>query len=691
MPDPTTPGYEDVFLAVLSMDTYMRDSSDSIANLSNLKDQSALGNATIERDSTSFLINDQATGFFAQSYVDPNYGTIISYRGIPGLSLSEVLSPLNIARGAIDSTIQLAAQFYQQVTALSCATPFTANAIFTGHSEGGALAGIISSVYGKQAVVFDNTGFENVLSAIRSGVAADVPSTLTTFYGSVNPADDIPPIVENVRGFAVSGDIAALTRAFQNAPVATMTVGPTSPIGPIDRHNSTLTPILTYGYALVPSSNNWMDAASYFTGYLFSDPIAKALGITSAGGNDEAYFMRAEIAYSAIGTGTMPYGDTGIASLYADVGTLGDLLDDDSLTGLLDTAGKALGEIAVQFAGDQAAAANTNLSLAQGAFELDGSTLKVDLDPGEWTSTFQQADHSIARTTAVVGLGNFFNAVLSNIAVQMSSSDPTYSWTISNGAGFSAPLLKQLNEITQADIALSGGDLSAAGTPPVANDGTPGGALLVGGEGQGSITGSANGNDIIVGGSTVTTGDGNDIILAGGNPESVTVGKGNNLILADSAEMSVTLTYAGATGASGTTPGDDLVVGNSAGGDTFTFNGADKAAFTVVWGGSGDDTFDIKTTSSASSANVLLLTMSGVTASNITSLDMSALQSYVDKEFASYGSSAPMIVILNASSSDTLKYNGSVVSSPGVASSSYTFVSTTFLGDDGLRSRYKLV
>ncbi|TMK42456.1 MAG: hypothetical protein E6G70_24570, partial [Alphaproteobacteria bacterium] len=253
MPDPTTPGYEDVFLAVLSMDTYMRDSSDSIANLSNLKDQSALGNATIERDSTSFLINDQATGFFAQSYVDPNYGTIISYRGIPGLSLSEVLSPLNIARGAIDSTIQLAAQFYQQVTALSGATPFTANAIFTGHSEGGALAGIISSVYGKQAVVFDNTGFENVLSAIRSGVAADVPSTLTTFYGSVNPADDIPPIVENVRGFAVSGDIAALTRAFQNAPVVTMTVGPTSPIGPIDRHNSTLTPILTYGYALVPS------------------------------------------------------------------------------------------------------------------------------------------------------------------------------------------------------------------------------------------------------------------------------------------------------------------------------------------------------------------------------------------------------------------------------------------------------
>jgi hypothetical protein len=53
MPNPTTPGYEDVFLAVLSMDTYMRDSSNSIANLANLKDQTALGNATIRRDSAS--------------------------------------------------------------------------------------------------------------------------------------------------------------------------------------------------------------------------------------------------------------------------------------------------------------------------------------------------------------------------------------------------------------------------------------------------------------------------------------------------------------------------------------------------------------------------------------------------------------------------------------------------------------
>jgi hypothetical protein len=36
MPDPTTPGYEDVFLAVLSMDAYMRDSDNLIVGLSNL-------------------------------------------------------------------------------------------------------------------------------------------------------------------------------------------------------------------------------------------------------------------------------------------------------------------------------------------------------------------------------------------------------------------------------------------------------------------------------------------------------------------------------------------------------------------------------------------------------------------------------------------------------------------------------
>jgi hypothetical protein len=36
MPDPTTPGYEDVFLAVLSMDTCMRDSNDLERGLSKL-------------------------------------------------------------------------------------------------------------------------------------------------------------------------------------------------------------------------------------------------------------------------------------------------------------------------------------------------------------------------------------------------------------------------------------------------------------------------------------------------------------------------------------------------------------------------------------------------------------------------------------------------------------------------------
>jgi hypothetical protein len=71
MPDTTTPGYEDVFLAVLAMDAYLRDSNDLKLGLSKLASVSQLGNATLGTNSlTSFGINDQATGFLAQSYVD---------------------------------------------------------------------------------------------------------------------------------------------------------------------------------------------------------------------------------------------------------------------------------------------------------------------------------------------------------------------------------------------------------------------------------------------------------------------------------------------------------------------------------------------------------------------------------------------------------------------------------------------
>jgi hypothetical protein len=87
----TDSAYENVFLAVLSMDTYMRDWRGlATKDLTNLASTDQIGTATVEQNS-SVLGNavqggrlDEADQFFAQAYSDPTYGTIISYRGILG-------------------------------------------------------------------------------------------------------------------------------------------------------------------------------------------------------------------------------------------------------------------------------------------------------------------------------------------------------------------------------------------------------------------------------------------------------------------------------------------------------------------------------------------------------------------------------------------------------------------------------
>jgi hypothetical protein len=160
---------EDVLLAVLAMDTYMRDWRKLANNLTNgLGDQ--IGNATVGKDSRILVAgsdggrSDQANQFFAQAYSDSTYGTIVSYRGIG--SPGEFTNATGIAYGNISVRVEMAAQFYQKIAAdlPGSPTPFAANVTFTGHSMGGALAGIISSVYRQQAIVFDNTGFENALN-----------------------------------------------------------------------------------------------------------------------------------------------------------------------------------------------------------------------------------------------------------------------------------------------------------------------------------------------------------------------------------------------------------------------------------------------------------------------------------------------------------------------------------------------
>lgn len=714
----------DLFLAILALDAYNRGYNQGMKFTGDSDFAGTqIGDAKII-DSAAKPSNS----FYAVAYNWPggNVQTVISYRGttFPGLpDWHDVWDGWRLSLGyAHASQPQEALAFYSQVQSDTGAQAIQ----LTGHSLGGGLAAFVSDLTGSPADAFNNIPFGIGVAAytVSSGSfeGANIPTNSATVRQFITEGEVATSLTArsafvffSLLGSGIGdGEAAALALnglSLDNSVGSSQTLRPYA--GPAasatDLHSQSLMVMLLY--ANINQKTDWSSIGPQLYAALYNDDLAKAVSFekTNDGWYTPSAKMMAAIAYSALTSGYMPFGDTAVQSLFNDADTLGAAQKAGQFTDFLSsyapyysnqttysvTPVGALTEIAVQFAADQAEAAqqagtgnpsDIDQSFAQGAFVSNGSSLKVDLNPTDWTTTFQHADKP-SGTTAIFGLGDFFNAVLSNVTASLNFSDPTYSWITSNAAGFSAPLLKQLNEITQADLALTGGDLSAGGTLPEANDGTPGGALLIGGNGKGTIVGSTKGNDIIVGGQTIIAGDGNDIILAGGGAENITVGSGKNLILANSAGMSVALTYVGALGApypgasasggSGQGPapsthkGDDLVVGNSAGGDTFTFNGADQAAFTVVWGGSGNDIFDFKTTSPSAYANVLLLTMNGVTASNITALDISKLQSDVDKTYASSGD-VPTIVVLNATASDTIKLNDVTLSSPGVTITTHT-------------------
>ena len=586
----------------------------------------------------------------------------------------------------------------------------------TGHSRGGGLAGFVGELYGVQGTLFDNMTFNAAVNAAYQQSSGILPNNggripVNTKLKELIYGDQAPfaPNPAGLSAFATTGELLSIilpARFTQTPPVQYLDSNAGAPRDPIDLHSMALLTLLIY--AQVKQHTDWASIGRPLYDALYNSNLSKAV----KAGLDNAT-MRDILGYSAITSGYEPFGTTAIQSLFNDADTLGRIQKAGQFTGLLSSqlTGSArspvggLTEIDVQFATDQAASAadpsngTPDPSLANGAFKLIGSTtLQGNLDPSNWKSTFQTQDQSSGTTTtAILGVGDFFDGVLSNISARLSLSDPVYSWIADTLSGFSAPLLQQLNEITQIDIALTSGDLSAAGTLPKAHDGNPGGAMLVGADGTGSLTGSDKGNDVLISGGTVKTGNGNDLILGGGT-ETLTLGTGKNQILADSDDkLNLNLTYAGATGSSDNgpgnsggsggapadaSPGTDLIIGPAAGGGTYTFTDADKAAFTVVWDGAGKNTYDIQTSSNASSSvNVVELNMSGISGGNLTQLDMQKLENYVDKNY-NLTQNDPTIVILNPGEKDTITLNGNSLTTPQSTLEATSWSDDDFAGAD---------
>lgn len=164
-----------LFQAILSIDSYNRGYNPGL-QLTGTR----IGSAVIGRDSSILTEGDQRldidAGFYAISY-DWDGTTVISYRGTSpqsdGTILVDVLNGYFVGAGhSTNDQAWLAAQFYQQITGTEAGDPTAANAILTGHSMGGGLAGFIAALYRQEAYIYDNMTFENAAESAYDIVRA---------------------------------------------------------------------------------------------------------------------------------------------------------------------------------------------------------------------------------------------------------------------------------------------------------------------------------------------------------------------------------------------------------------------------------------------------------------------------------------------------------------------------------------
>lgn len=151
---------DDLFLAILSMDAYNRGYDAGIDGLGSAGSKVGLAEI-IDAD---LPIGSVEAGFYASAY-DLSGQTVISYRGTDVDSLSELANEalngyITAVGGALSTQALMAAEFYQAVTGSDESNPINTQALLTGHSLGGGLAGYIASLYHQQGVLFDNMAFE---------------------------------------------------------------------------------------------------------------------------------------------------------------------------------------------------------------------------------------------------------------------------------------------------------------------------------------------------------------------------------------------------------------------------------------------------------------------------------------------------------------------------------------------------
>ncbi len=486
---------QDLLYAILAMDSYNRgDDGTQIA-----PDSSSIANLEIINNSDD--TEDTGLSFFASAYKDTKGTTdtsddeiIISYRGTD--------SPLDMVTGwttgagawASIQAIKGTSFLYNIIENDTENDPFNANVSFTGHSLGGGLAGLMGSVYGKEAIIFNNMPFGlsangafNAASDISIEGQANHDIALTYYYRNLDDETEFPPSLDDsgVSGFATSGEVLENIRVGDSYNTY---FNPHANEGFVDLHSQALLVNLMFA-DMHPDFNEWTHIAPTFIDTLFDNEV----GVASGSNNADA--MLNKIAYSAIEDGpnsTTIFGDTAIRAMWNDANDLGGAIANagENVSEVLQSKVDSISKAFVQYAGHLA----QHQILQSAPSEVIDGIVDVSADSSYVTVNFEQSDWYDAGNALlfnIVGRNELFNEAFSSLTRGDFSIDATHNYIFATASG---------STFTVTEAAPAG----------KAN-------VIYGSEGVDDITGSS-GDDYIfgeAGDDTLLGGGGNDVIKGG--------------------------------------------------------------------------------------------------------------------------------------------------------------------------------
>lgn len=419
-----------LFYSILALDAYNRGYDAKLPGLSDATG-TQLGDAKIIATAGDKAAQD--IGFYALAY-DWNGKTIISYRGTDNPNIlqkgNDIWNGWVGGAGIISTQSEAALKFYADIVGQS---PFVKNnaVVTTGHSLGGGLAGYVAAISNGAAYAYDPMPFgaATITKVIDENIKNNLSSTkmLSFLTGIGNSPHTLMPDADFVKTISVSGEalepvrfaaktlgsaveagVATALLAAKGYPLISVPAGvgagvlaasvssegtseKLAPVakglGMVDLHSQALLAILQY--AQDKGHKDWQGIADQLLPLWFKTEIAQPYGLT----NDQ---MLRQIVYSALDSGSRPFGSTGIAALFNDADEYGRVVKMAGVNERLADAAtqKAISAIITSFAGDLAYNKVDAAQATEGVLTYNDTSkaFVIDLRASTWDKGLAVAD-----------------------------------------------------------------------------------------------------------------------------------------------------------------------------------------------------------------------------------------------------------------------------------------------------------